>query len=319
MNMLKKYSIITPKQQLSFPGFKCENFLLKASWSPDGRYFIAGSEDRTMYILFIFILFIYLYSDIWDTQTSQKMHLPTLLDDAYPGVITDIKWHPTEHMICVSCYGGDYPILFYVFEMTEARKEQRKKDRLALDASIIIYYYLFIIYIIFIIGIQSLKSKHAVQGGPISRGVSRQLDFDKYDDSLKPLDSNNNLLPSPHSQQQQQQQPPLGSLPNYIIPPGPPPRGIPMPNLSPTDNDNYHPIPSRNDLTERKHPNELNPNKLPNLPPVGVSLNSGPRMDSLPRGPQRIPMSSREKFSGSGSMSLEESLSNFSMKYRRNK
>lgn len=50
MNVLKKYSIIASEQQLSFTGFKCENFLLKASWSPDGRYFIAGSEDRTMYI-----------------------------------------------------------------------------------------------------------------------------------------------------------------------------------------------------------------------------------------------------------------------------
>lgn len=56
MNVLKKYSIIASEQQLSFTGFKCENFLLKASWSPDGRYFIAGSEDRTMYISIYFII-----------------------------------------------------------------------------------------------------------------------------------------------------------------------------------------------------------------------------------------------------------------------
>lgn len=28
-----------------------ENLLLKASWSPDGKYIIAGSEDKTMYII----------------------------------------------------------------------------------------------------------------------------------------------------------------------------------------------------------------------------------------------------------------------------
>lgn len=163
-----------------------------------------------------------------------------------------------------------------------------------------IYYY----YYLLLLGIQSLKQKHAANPeSSLTSSVARQLDFDKYD-SLKP---SNNPLTSP-----------ADSLPNHIIPPGPLPRGIPMPTLSPTENENYHPIPQVNDLKERKHPNELNPNKPKNLPPVGVSLYGGPRMDALPRGPINIPMSSRNNnFSGSGSMSLEESLSNFSLKYKK--
>lgn len=75
-----------------------------------------------------------------------------------------------------------------------------------------------------------------------------------------------------------------------------------QPPKYPSNTDNY--------ITKR-HPNELNPVRPKNLPPIGISLNSGPRGIITPKITSKVPDSDRS----SNPASLEESLSKFKFKY----
>eukprot|EP00455_Lapot_gusevi_P022942 TRINITY_DN2388_c0_g1_i6.p1 TRINITY_DN2388_c0_g1~~TRINITY_DN2388_c0_g1_i6.p1 ORF type:complete len:420 (+),score=61.76 TRINITY_DN2388_c0_g1_i6:131-1261(+) len=77
-------------------GCHCEQFKLRAIFSPDAAKVMAGSEDGKVYI--------------WDSKTSV---LERVIDLRIASPVCALDWHPTQHLITASGFGSDHPIFFY--------------------------------------------------------------------------------------------------------------------------------------------------------------------------------------------------------------
>ena len=81
-----------------FKGSSCQTAVIRAVFSPDGRYVMSGSEDGRVYA--------------WDSSSAERVALP-LGHLGYNAPLCDVSWHPTQHVIAFTCYGGDHPALIY--------------------------------------------------------------------------------------------------------------------------------------------------------------------------------------------------------------
>merc|ERR1719231_2185941 len=75
--------------------------MIRARFSPDGRYVIAGSEDGRVYV--------------WETSSNLRV-AAALSIVSYPQPLCDVSWHPTQHVLALTCFGGESPTLIYYAE-----------------------------------------------------------------------------------------------------------------------------------------------------------------------------------------------------------
>ena len=72
--------------------------VIRAKFSPDGTYVLAGSEDGKVYA--------------WDTVSASPV---SFLDGkfGYSAPLCDLSFHPKQHLVALTCFGGDHPVLVY--------------------------------------------------------------------------------------------------------------------------------------------------------------------------------------------------------------
>ncbi len=78
--------------------------------SPDGQHVLSGSEDGKLYL--------------WDFHTGEVANTEHL-GLSFVGPSTDVDWNNEYHMIAVSGFGDQYPILIYVSELDEGNELNR--------------------------------------------------------------------------------------------------------------------------------------------------------------------------------------------------
>ena len=58
------------------------------------------------------------------------MEIPGTITDVQLGAaVCDVAWSPTEHLVALSCFGGDHPLLMYAWERQVRRYEGTKVRR----------------------------------------------------------------------------------------------------------------------------------------------------------------------------------------------
>jgi len=87
-------ALVRHKLKKEFKGVRCTNSRLKFDISPDGTYLIAGSEDGKAYI--------------WDILRGK---LVRTLETGFTSPLSDVVWHPSEHLIAVCSFGKGSPII----------------------------------------------------------------------------------------------------------------------------------------------------------------------------------------------------------------
>lgn len=70
--------------------------------SPDGQHVLSGSEDGKLYL--------------WDFHTAEPYNTEHL-GLSFVGPVTDVDWNSGYHMIAVSGFGDQYPILVFASEL----------------------------------------------------------------------------------------------------------------------------------------------------------------------------------------------------------
>jgi len=72
--------------------------------SPDGQYVLSGSEDGKLYL--------------WDFHTGEPYNTEHL-GTSFVGPVTDVDWNQGYHMVAVSGFGDQYPILIFASELEQ--------------------------------------------------------------------------------------------------------------------------------------------------------------------------------------------------------
>ena len=93
---LKLFDLTTAQPVAHYKGNVVNTALIRAKFSPDGNIIMAGSEDGKVYA--------------WDTKSTTPILLP-MAHVGYNAPLCDLTWHPTQHVVAYTCYGGDHPIL----------------------------------------------------------------------------------------------------------------------------------------------------------------------------------------------------------------
>lgn len=83
----------------SYKGSPCKSFL-RAILSPDGMIILSGGDDGRL--------------SAWHAATGQRIRLPPVLDDLqFTEPLRDVTWNPVQHVIALTCFGGDHPVLIF--------------------------------------------------------------------------------------------------------------------------------------------------------------------------------------------------------------
>ena len=87
-----------------YTGHRCTEYHIRAAYSPDGRFVVAGSEDGRFYA--------------WDEDSGN------LLFDGFgvglSGPLLQVSWSATQHIVAMCGYGNDAPALLYYFSAAAA-------------------------------------------------------------------------------------------------------------------------------------------------------------------------------------------------------
>lgn len=95
---LKLVDVTTSQPVAHFKGNLVRAGVIRAKFSPDGTYVLAGSEDGKVYA--------------WDTVSASPV---SFLDGkfGYSAPLCDLSFHPKQHLVALTCFGGDHPVLVY--------------------------------------------------------------------------------------------------------------------------------------------------------------------------------------------------------------
>ena len=100
-NLLLLFDLSTNRPIKVYTGSMCRLSMIRARFSPDGRYVIAGSEDGRAYV--------------WDALSGIRVQA-ALNSLSYPQPLCDVAWHPSQHVLALTCFGGESPVLVYYAE-----------------------------------------------------------------------------------------------------------------------------------------------------------------------------------------------------------
>ena len=101
---LKLIDLTTAQPIAHYKGNLVGKALIRAIFSPDGNIVMAGSEDGKVYA--------------WDAKSTTLFSMPAR-NIGYNAPLCDLSWHPTQHVVAYTCYGGDHPILLYFADRPE--------------------------------------------------------------------------------------------------------------------------------------------------------------------------------------------------------
>lgn len=97
-NCLNLVDLTTNKVVVSFEGSICQSAFVRATFSPDGNFVVAGSEDGTVCV--------------WEAATGSRVKTSPLLNNvSYRATVCDVSWHPTQHVVALTAYGADQQLL----------------------------------------------------------------------------------------------------------------------------------------------------------------------------------------------------------------
>jgi len=83
-----------------YVGNACSEYHIRASYSPDGRYVVAGSEDGRWYL--------------WAEESGEL--LLDGLQVGFTGPLLQVAWSPTHHVIALCGYGEHNPVVVYTYK-----------------------------------------------------------------------------------------------------------------------------------------------------------------------------------------------------------
>ncbi|CAM9948052.1 unnamed protein product [Discosporangium mesarthrocarpum] len=101
---LSTYQLINP----GYAGGAATGSLVRASFSPDGRYVVSGSEEGRL--------------RVWDSQGGKRVQ-GALQVLGMACALRDVAWHPSQHVIAMAGYGQDAPVLLYCGDGRQDRKQ----------------------------------------------------------------------------------------------------------------------------------------------------------------------------------------------------
>ncbi|TMW66313.1 hypothetical protein Poli38472_004078 [Pythium oligandrum] len=94
----------------SYSGITCDHLLVKPSFSPDGRFVVSGSEDGV--------------PQLFTSLHGERMAKGVWGQRFFHGApILEIAWSPRAHIVAMSAYGGNHPIVVLC-----ARPEDEETD-----------------------------------------------------------------------------------------------------------------------------------------------------------------------------------------------
>ena len=104
-NIVRLFDLATYTPLRGFAGSRCVASRIDATFSPDGRYIAAGSEDGML--------------TLWDADTTAVLRAQANVgsgagrrtDIAFPSAMFGVAWHPSQHMVAVSAFGGPFPVM----------------------------------------------------------------------------------------------------------------------------------------------------------------------------------------------------------------
>lgn len=85
---------------------------IRAAFSPDGRYVVAGSEDGRL--------------RAWEAQSGRSVlaHNSPARALGFTEPLVDVAWHPRQHVLAMAAYGENMPVLLYYSEKGDGDDEE---------------------------------------------------------------------------------------------------------------------------------------------------------------------------------------------------
>lgn len=102
-NIVRLFDLTTYAPIRGFSGSRCTASRIGATFSPDGRFIAAGSEDGML--------------TLWAADTGNTIRAQAhvargrLADIAFPSAMFDVSWHPSQHVVAVVAFGGPFPVM----------------------------------------------------------------------------------------------------------------------------------------------------------------------------------------------------------------
>jgi WD40 repeat protein len=105
-NVLRLFDLSTYQLvHAGFPGASLGRTMIRARFSPDGKFVVCGSEDGRL--------------RLWEAQTGRRIRSKAATASLNVP-LRDVCWHPLQHTVALIGHGPDVPILLYYSERGSA-------------------------------------------------------------------------------------------------------------------------------------------------------------------------------------------------------
>ncbi len=110
-NTIRVFDLSTQRlTEASYAGADNHNSLVRATYSACGKWIIAGTDQGTIIV--------------WDAKSGMRTSCD--LDSVcYAEPVNTVAWHPTQHVVACSSYGGSYPVLLYSADRDPTKSAQQ--------------------------------------------------------------------------------------------------------------------------------------------------------------------------------------------------
>ena len=115
----------TPRVVVRYFGLKCNKINIKSTISPDASYILSGSEEGVPHV--------------WSMESAIP-YGTNRFECGFVDGINDVSWNNGYHMIALSAFGQEHPLMVYVYEKDEeqvARRKERKNKKDKMQTHII--------------------------------------------------------------------------------------------------------------------------------------------------------------------------------------